>query len=58
MEGYAQKKAIKPFTAKDSYYTTPPWDGIRSESELTSGVRYYRTPGQECWNPRHVVSAR
>ena len=57
MEKCAQEEATNPFAAKDSYYTTPPWDEIRCESELAPGVRYHRTTGQERWDQRHVVAA-
>ena len=57
MERYAEEKATNPFTAKDSCHSSTPCDGIRSESELTSGVRYHRTTGQECWDPWDGVAA-
>jgi hypothetical protein len=57
MEGYAQEKEADSFTAEDSYYTTPLWDGIRCELELTSGVRDHRTGCQGCSDPQDGVFA-
>src|SRR5271157_4784557 len=42
------KKGCKTRSPRKITSTSQPWDGIRWESELTSGVRYHRTTGKGC----------
>jgi hypothetical protein len=57
MEGYAEEKVTNRFTANDSFHTSTPRDGIRSESELTSSVSCQQTTGQGCQDPQVGVVA-